>query len=72
MGLIVKYFFENLTTEKYPNNVISVSKRDIQNIKEIQIISERSKQIRLTCSSIDLSKLESLGKLTITNINIKK
>ena len=47
MGLIVKYFFENLTTEKYPNNVISVSKRDIQNIKEIQIKSRRSKQVKL-------------------------
>ena len=72
MGLIVKYFFENLTTEKYPNNVISVSKRDIQNIKEIQIISARSKQIRLTCSSIDLSKLESLGKLNNNKYKYKK
>lgn len=65
IGLIAKYFFENLSTEKYPNNVISVSKRDIQNIKEIQIKSYRSKQVKLTClSSVDLSKLERLSKLT--------
>ena len=59
--LLARYFFEYISTEKYPNSVISVSKRDIPNIKEIKSSYEAS-GVKLNCSSFDLSKLERLSK----------
>ena len=59
--LLWKHFFDNLTTLKIPNHVISFSKRDIPNIKEIKF-PYLSRGVNLNCSSIDLSKLESLSK----------
>ena len=61
INLLLKYFLDNLSNEKYPNNVISVSKRDIVNIKEISYPLV-VKRFKLNCSLIDLSKLERLSK----------
>ena len=59
--LLCKRFFDNLTTLKIPNHVISFSKRDIPNIKEIKS-PYLSRGVNLNCSFIDLSKLERLSK----------
>ena len=62
ISLLQRHFWLNLTDEKYPSHVIFVSKRDILNIKQINVPYFMS-GIKLTCSSIDLSKLEHLSQL---------
>ena len=60
--LLYKRLYENLSTVKYPNHVISVCKRDTLNIKEIDVPKYMG-AVKLTGSLIDLSKLERLSKL---------
>ena len=62
IGLVYKHFFDNLKTQKLPNNVIQVRKKDISNIQNIYF-NYSLNGIYLNSSSIDLSKLEKLGKL---------
>ena len=62
--ILEEYFFKNLTTKKYPNHVISVTKRDIENI-EIIDLDKSMRVVKLNCSSIDLSKLKHLCKYLI-------
>ena len=64
IGLILNYFYENLTsTTPTPNHVIHISKADIVNIRGI-VVNFHVKGIDLTSkSSIDLSKLEYLRKI---------
>lgn len=59
--LLLEYFHDNLSTVKYPNNVISVRKGDTVNIKEINVPSS-VRGVKLKRSSIDLSNLERLSK----------
>ena len=60
--LLTEYFRDNLINQKYPNHVILVRKRDIENIKMINFpFSVR--EFKLTCSSMDFSKLKILSKL---------
>ena len=61
IGLLLKYFHDNIKTQQFPNNVIRVSKQDLLKIKEINFEYNIS-AINLTNSSIDLSKLEYLCK----------
>ena len=61
IGLLCEYFFYNLTNVKIPKHVISVSKSDILNIKVIKSVHLMT-GVKLNCSLIDLSKLESLSK----------
>ena len=68
IGLFDKLFFENLNSEKFPSPVISVRKRDLLSIKQIYFYYY-VKCFNLTdSSSIDLSNLESLGKIMLTTI----
>ena len=60
-SLLLKCFHDNLSTVKYPNNVISVRKGDSVNIKEINFPSS-VRGVKLNRSSIDLSNLERLSK----------
>ena len=61
IGLLQKYFFENLQTEKFPSHVIQVRKQDALDIKQIAILF-KIKGLNLTdSSSIDLSNLQTLG-----------
>lgn len=59
--LLFKYFYDNIVTVKYPNNVILVRKLDTLNIKKINV-PRFVKSVKLSCDSIDLSKVESLSK----------
>lgn len=60
--LLLEYLRENLINLKYPNHVISVRKRDIENIKRINF-DFSMREVKLTCLPIDFSKLKSLSKL---------
>lgn len=63
IGLLQKYFFENLQTEKFPSHVIRVCKQDTSNIKQINF-SDDINGVNLTdSSSVNLSNLETLGKI---------
>ena len=59
ISLLDRRFLDNLTDETYPSHVIFVNKRDALNIRQITA-PYFTKGVKLTCSSIDLSKLESL------------
>ena len=61
INLLLKCFLDNLSTVKYPNNVISVKNGDALNIKEINVPSS-VRGVKLNRSSIDLSNLERLSK----------
>lgn len=63
ISLLARYFYDNIITVKYPNHVICVSKRDTLNFKDMNVPS--SLKVKLICSSVDLSNLESLSKQTI-------
>ena len=61
--LLLEYLRENLISLNYPNHVISVRKRDIENIKMIYF-PYSVREVKLTSSSMDyFSKLKSLSKL---------
>ena len=61
LGLLIKHFFDNLSTQKFPSHVISVRKQDILNIKKIYCNALYG--VNLISTAIDLSNLEKLGKL---------
>lgn len=63
IGLLLKYLYNNILNQKFPNHVIRVSKKDLLNIKRMDFHYEIS-GINLTNSLIDLSKLEYLSKQT--------
>ena len=60
--LLLEYWRENLINLNYPNHVISVRKRDIENIKMIDF-PYSVREVKFTSSSMDFSKLKSLSKL---------
>lgn len=62
IGLVYKHFFENLETQKLPNHVIQVRKKDLTNIQQISF-KYTFNGVYLNSSSIDLTKLEKLSKL---------
>lgn len=62
IGLLQKRFFANLKTQKYPSHVMTVRKEDVSNIKEI--ICGYLNGVNLTSTTIDLSKLQFLSKLS--------
>jgi hypothetical protein len=69
IGLLSKFFRENITTQRYPNHLIRVSKQDLLKIKRIDFKNNNIRAINLTNSLIDLSKLEYLSKkIYIKNI----
>ena len=59
--LIYGYFWDTLKIQLYPNHVISVTKQNILNVKEIEF-PHLTRVVKLHCSSI-FSKLERLSKL---------
>lgn len=62
--LLFHRFLENITVENFPSHLILVSKKDILNIEEIDF-SSFVRRVKLTLdASIDLSKLESLGRIS--------
>ena len=62
--LLPEYLENNLINLKYPNHVISVRKRDIENMNIFKIEFPCSvREVKLTCSSLDFSKLKRLSKL---------
>ena len=62
IGLLQKQFFDNLKTQKFPSHVIIARKQDILKIQDISCTY--LKGVNLTSTTIDLSKLERLGKFT--------
>ena len=62
IGLLCNHFFENLYIQKFPSHVIIVRKEDILNIKHV--VCKNFIGVNLTAKTIDLSKLEKLGKIT--------
>ena len=62
IGLLLKYFFENIQSLQFPNHFIRVSKQALLEIKGIIFKYNYIRAISLTNSSIDLSKLEYLSK----------
>ena len=64
IGLVYQHFFENLETQKLPNNVIQVRKKDLTNIQQISFKYSLN-GVYLNSSSIDLAKLEKLCKISI-------
>lgn len=65
IGLIVEYFRYNFQVKKISSHVLNVTKRDILNIMFISG-PEYVTRVKLnSCSSFDLSKLKSLGKLDV-------
>ena len=69
IGLLQKQFFKNLKTEKFPSHMIISRKQDFLDIQEI-VCNFRLGGVNLTSTSIDLSNLERLSKLTfILNFN---
>ena len=61
IGLLQKHFFDNLKTQKFPNHVIIVRKKDLLNIKEIECYE--LKEVNISASkTTDLSNLEELSK----------
>lgn len=62
IGLIHHYICYNLVEQIYPKHVIHIRKEDFLRIKEIVFCYNNLIGINLTGSTIDLSKLESLGK----------
>lgn len=60
IGLVYKYFCDNIKTKKYPNHLIRVSKQDISSIKEI-CLNNIAREVKLANTTLDLSKLERLG-----------
>ena len=65
IGLLQKYFFENLQIKKYPCYVIRVCKNEASNIKQINFSYKVNGGNLTDSSSIHLSNLQSLGKNVI-------
>ena len=64
IGLLLKHFFDNLKTQKFPSHVIIVRKEDLLNVKEIECYD--LKGVNLSASkTIQLSNLETLSKLIL-------
>ena len=63
MGLLQKQILQNLQTEKFPSHMIISRKQDLLKIQEIDCTYPLS-EVNLTPTSIDLSNLEILSKLT--------
>lgn len=63
IGLLQKYFFDNLKSEKFPSHVIEVRKKDLLNIKQISLFYSVDELNLTDSSSIDLSNIERLSKI---------
>lgn len=61
IDLICEQIFDHLTLVKYPNNLISVSRKSTVNIREIEL-PFLVRRVKLNGCQIDLSNLESLSK----------
>lgn len=63
MNLLYKKFCDYLNTENCPNQMICVRKEDIFDIKMIYLNNYKLSRVNFTSSTIDLSKIQLLGKL---------
>ena len=63
MELLQKQILQNLQTEKFPSHMIISRKQDLLKIQEI-VCTYSLSEVNLTPTSIDLSNLEILSKLT--------
>ena len=61
-SLLFKCFIDNLLN--FPNHVIHVCKQDVLNIESIEYRNEYSSVVLNNLSTIDLSKLVNLGKIS--------
>ena len=61
-----KDYFINSKIVKIPKNLIRVSKQDLLRIERMRVNFDYFYTINLTGTSMDLSKIESLSKLTVT------
>ena len=70
IGLLNKYFCDNVNKNKFPNHVIHVFKNDVSKIEQIYVSLNISAIKLNSSSSIDLSKLTylSMFKLVFTFI----
>lgn len=68
MGLFDKFFFENLNSQKFPSQVISVHKQDLLAIQHISFHYEIDEFHLAYASKIDLSNLKSLSNDFLTII----
>ena len=59
IGLLYNKFIENMLN--FPNHLIDVRKQDVSNVKAIYYRHHCS-EVNLMTSTIDLTKLEQLGK----------
>lgn len=66
MGLFDKFFFENLNSQKFPSQVISVRKKDLFAIQHISFHYEIYEFYLTKSSKIDLSNLKSLSNDFLT------
>lgn len=68
MGLFDKFFFENLNSQKFPSQLISVRKQDLLAIQHISFHYEIDEFYLTNSSKIDLSNLKNLSKILSTII----
>ena len=75
IGLLTKCFWDNITTRKFPNQVIHISKQDLLNMmNKIEHIEFKYpiNGVNLNGSLNYLSKLEHLGKLNLKVYKVYK
>ena len=63
IGLVQKYFLENLKTQKFPSYVITVRKEDLLDVKEL-FFNYDVIGVNLNAESINLCNLERLSKIS--------